>query len=47
MTWMVAGSIIGATLGGMLLGIVPPRLLMGLLGVILLVSAVKTFQHSH
>lgn len=44
--WMVAGSIIGAALGGMMLGLFSTRLLMGILGVILLVSAVKTFQHS-
>lgn len=42
---MVAGSILGAALGGLLLGWVPTRWLMGLLGAILLISAVKTFQH--
>ena len=47
MHWMVAGSIIGAALGGLMLGLVPTRLLMGLLSVILFVSAVKTFQHAH
>lgn len=47
MRWMVAGSILGAAIGGLLLGLVPTDLLMGLLGVILLVSAVKTFQHAH
>jgi uncharacterized membrane protein YfcA len=47
MRWMVAGSILGAALGGLLLGLVPTKWLMGLLGVILLVSAVKTFQHAH
>lgn len=45
--WMAAGSILGAAVGGLLLGIVPARLLLGLLGVILLISAVKTFQHAH
>ncbi len=45
--WMVAGSIIGAALGGMMLGLFPTRALLGLLGVILLISAVKTFQHAH
>lgn len=45
--WMVAGSIIGAALGGMMLGLFPTRILMGILGVILLISAVKTFQHAH
>lgn len=44
---MVAGSIIGAALGALMLGIVPTHLLMALLGVILLISAVKTFQHTH
>lgn len=45
--WMSAGSILGAAVGGLLLGLVPTSWLMGLLGVILLVSAVKTFQHAH
>ncbi|CAH1903577.1 putative membrane transporter protein [Candidatus Nitrotoga sp. HW29] len=44
--WMVAGSILGAGIGGLLLGIVPQRVLITLLGVILLISAVKTFQHA-
>ena len=47
MVWMVAGSIFGAAIGGMLLGLVPTGWLMGLLGVVLLVSAIKTFQHAH
>lgn len=45
--WMVVGSIIGAALGGMMLGLFPTRILMGILGVILFISAVKTFQHAH
>ena len=45
--WMVAGSILGAAIGGLLLGLVPTHLLMGLLGCILLVSAIKAFQHPH
>lgn len=45
--WMAAGSVLGAALGSLLLGLVPTHLLMNLLGLILLVSAVKTFQHSH
>jgi len=45
--WMSVGSILGAAIGGLLLGLVPTTWLMGLLGVILLVSAVKTFQHAH
>ena len=47
MGWMVAGSILGAALGGLLLGMVPADWLMGLLGVVLLISAIKTFQHAH
>jgi uncharacterized membrane protein YfcA len=47
MGWMVAGSILGAALGGLLLGLVPTGWLMGLLGVVLLGSAVKTFRHAH
>lgn len=44
--WMVAGSLLGAGVGGLLLGHVPTRLLLAGLGLILLVSAFKTFQHS-
>jgi uncharacterized membrane protein YfcA len=47
MGWMVAGSILGAALGGLLLGLVPTGWMMGLLGIVLLVSAIKTFQHAH
>lgn len=43
---MAAGSVLGAALGGLLLGLVPTRQLMGLLGALLLVSAVKSFQHA-
>lgn len=45
--WMVVGSILGAGLGGLLLGMMPTRLLMAVLGGILLISAVKTFRHAH
>lgn len=44
--WMSAGSVAGAGLGGMMLEMVPSRLLVGLLGVILLISAVKVFRHN-
>lgn len=44
---MAVGSIVGAGLGGLLLGLVPAHLLITGLGVILLISAVKTFQHAH
>lgn len=47
MGWMVAGSILGAALGGLLLGLVSTGWLMGLLGIVLLVSAIKIFQHAH
>lgn len=45
--WMVAGSILGAGAGGLLLGLVAPEALVTGLGVILLISAVKTFKHAH
>lgn len=45
--WMAAGSILGSAIGGLLLGLVPTHALMILLGCILLISAIKTFQHSH
>jgi uncharacterized membrane protein YfcA len=44
--WMVAGSILGAGMGGMLLDVMPTRLLMTVLGAILMISAVKTFRHA-
>lgn len=44
--WMAVGSICGAAIGGLLLGIIPTQVLLLLLGVVLLVSAVKTFQHA-
>lgn len=44
---MAGGSVVGAALGGLMLGLVPTQILMTLLGVILLISAIKTFQHSH
>jgi uncharacterized membrane protein YfcA len=47
LVWMLAGSILGTALGAMLLGAVPSQLLITLLGIILLVSAFKTFQHLH
>lgn len=42
---MAGGSVLGAALGALLLGAIPARLLLLLLGVILLVSALKTFLH--
>ena len=44
--WMAAGSVLGALLGSLMLGLVPTRGLLALLGVVLAISAVKTFQHS-
>lgn len=44
--WMAAGSIVGAGVGGLMLGLVPSAWLLTGLGIILLVSAVKVFQHS-
>lgn len=44
--WMATGSLVGAALGSLLLGHVPARWLTGLLGIVLLISAVKTFQHA-
>lgn len=43
---MGAGSILDAAMGGMLLSLVPTGPLMGFLAVILLFSAIKTFQHT-
>jgi uncharacterized membrane protein YfcA len=45
--WMAGGSLLGAALGGLLLGLVPARRLIALLGAILLISALKTFRHAH
>ena len=45
--WMLLGSILGAAIGASLLGIVSSDLLMAGLGLVLLISAVKTFQHRH
>lgn len=42
---MAGGSILGAAVGGLLLGVVPGTWLLTALGAILLVSAVKVFQH--
>ncbi|EBZ6268872.1 sulfite exporter TauE/SafE family protein [Salmonella enterica subsp. enterica serovar Oranienburg] len=43
--WMVTGSVIGAAIGGLLTGLFPVKVLMTLLGIILLISAIKTFNH--
>lgn len=44
---MAAGSIVGAALGGLILGLISTQILMTFLGLILLISAIKIFQHSH
>ncbi|GEO99929.1 sulfite exporter TauE/SafE family protein [Methylobacterium haplocladii] len=43
---MAAGSVVGAFIGGQLLGIVPSVLLLPALAAILLISAVKVWRHS-
>lgn len=43
---MAAGSVVGATLGGLLLGVFPDLVLVPALAVILLVSAVKLARHN-
>lgn len=42
---MAAGSIVGTFIGGKLLGVVPSGILLPLLALILLISAVKVWQH--
>ncbi len=44
--WMAVGSIVGAGLGGLMLGLIPSSWLLTGLGIILLVSAIKVFQHT-
>jgi uncharacterized membrane protein YfcA len=44
-TPMGIGSILGAIVGGLLVGVIAPSILKLLLGVILLVSAIRTFHH--
>jgi len=42
---MAAGSIVGSYLGGLLLGVVPSAILLPMLAAILIISAVKVWQH--
>lgn len=44
---MALGSILGAAVGGRLIGIIPSNVLVLVLGGILLISAIKTFKKSH
>ena len=43
---MAAGSLVGAFVGGRLLGIIPTSLLLPILAAILIISSVKVWQHS-
>lgn len=43
---MAAGSFVGAFIGGMLLGVVPSKVLLPTLSTVLAVSAVKVWRHS-
>lgn len=43
---MAVGSILGAFLGSLLLRLVPTQTLLTMLGIILIISAIKTFQHT-
>jgi uncharacterized membrane protein YfcA len=43
---MAAGSVIGAFLGGRLLGLIPSTVLLPLLALVLVLSAVKIWRHS-
>lgn len=43
---MAAGSVVGTFIGGLLLGIVPSAVLLPALAAILLISAVKVWQHN-
>lgn len=43
---MAAGSIVGAFIGGQLLGVVPASLLLPGLALILVISAVKVWKHA-
>ena len=43
----VVAALLGVVIGGMMLGLVSARLPMDLLGVVLFISAIKTFQHAH
>ena len=42
---MAAGSVVGSFIGGLLLGVVPSATLLPILAVILVISAVKVWQH--
>lgn len=44
--FMAAGSLLGAAVGGLLLGVVPVAVLLPALATILVLSAIKTWQHA-
>lgn len=46
-TTMAAGSVTGAALGGLLLGVIPDLVLIPILAVVLLLSAIKLARHDH
>lgn len=43
--WMLLGSLIGAGVGSLFLGLIPSKILLGALGIILLISAIKTGKY--
>lgn len=45
MLWMAIGSLVGAIIGGLLLGVVNSDLLLPLLATILVISAIKLWRH--
>jgi uncharacterized membrane protein YfcA len=42
---MAAGSIVGTFVGGLLLGLIPNNILLPMLAALLVISAVKVWQH--
>lgn len=43
--WMLLGSLFGAGVGSLFLGVIPSNILLGALGIILAISAIKTAKH--
>lgn len=43
--WMLIGSLVGAGIGSLFLGVIPSNILLGALGIILAISAIKTAKH--
>jgi uncharacterized membrane protein YfcA len=44
---MTAGSVVGAAVGGLLLGVMPAAVLLPMLVAVLLVSALKVWRHAN